>query len=891
VTPRLPFGRAPVDEEVNAELAFHLEMATRELMERGMTRSQARAEAERRFGDLQSVNAECRRYGTERDHKARRAEYLQELRHDVAFTVRQLGRARGFAAVAIITLALGVGATAGVFSALDAVVLRPLPFDHPERIVEVKSTSRGESELLSAPEFVAMNRSGIFEHVTAAVLDGGMTLTSGDLPEIISAARVTSEYFSVFGEQPMLGRTFTAEEDQPGGPTVVVISHRLWKARFNGDRGIVGRTLQLEGLPYTVIGVMPASFDFMRGTEDMWAPLAFTPERLANYNARFFRAFARLRPNASLAQSQAAAGVAERVFAERIPTRTIPASEYGARLSPFVDQLIGDFRKLFATLLGAVGFVLLIACSNVANLLLGRGAARAKELAIRAALGAGRTRLIRQLLTESLVLAFVGALTGLGVAYGLQRLILAIAPDDIPRLEQIAIDWRVLAFTLLLGVICCLLFGLVPALTAAGPRMQGAMREGGRQTTVSRDRMRGLLVAAEVALAITLLVGSGLLIRSAVLMQRVNPGFDADGVLTARILLPQSRYSTPEAITRFYGTLRGEAERTPGMRSAALVSMVPMSNNLMQSSILGEGQAKAGVRTQANLRIASNGYFSTMGIPFVAGRDLSAHDDASAPLVVVVTEALAQKLWPGVPPRDVLGKRIDAVSDRPEAPNMRTIVGIVKDVHEAALDRPARPEFFVPVDQTPPKLWAFMGRSLVLVARAANASEDVESLVKPMRRLVARLDPSLPLADSRTMKSYLKGSLERARMNTLLLSLLGGIALVLAMVGTYGVVSYFVSQRTQEIGIRMALGATPTLVWQFVMRRGLTPIIVGLAVGLGLSSLTTTVLKGQLFGVTGHDPLTLAGVAVLLLAVGLAASYVPARRAMRVPPVVALNEG
>jgi len=889
VKARLPFGRTPVDEEVDGELSFHLEMATRELMERGMNRSQARAEAERRFGDLQSVNAECRRFGAERDQKARRAEYFGELRHDIGFSLRQLGRTRGFAAIAIITLALGVGATAAVFSALDAVVLRPLPFDHPERIVELKTTRRGEPDVPSSPEFIALSASGIFEHVSAAVLDGGMTMTGRDLPEIIPAARVTADYFAVFSQRPALGRTFTQGEDRPGAPRVVVISHRLWATRFNGDEGIVGRSLELEGVRYTVIGVMPASFDYMRGTEDMWVPLALTPEQLTSA-ARFFRTFARLRPNSSIAQARSAATVVERGVAERNPSGTIPATEYGVNVTPFVDQLIGNFAKLFATLLGAVGFVLLIACSNVANLLLARGAARAKELAIRAALGAARARLVRQLLTESLVLALIGAVLGLGVAYGLQRIILAISPDNIPRLEQASIDWRVLAFTLLLGVASCLIFGLVPALTAAGPRLQGAIREGGRQSSVSRDRTRGVLVAAEVALAITLLVASGLLIRSAVLLQRVDPGFDARGVATARILLPQSRYSSADAVTRFYSTLRDRAAGMPGVESAALTSVVPMSSSTMNSTILGEGQPENGDRPTANLRLASSGYFATMGMHLIAGRDLSARDDASSPFVIVVNEALVKKIWPGLPVRDALGKRIDAISAKRNEPIFRTVVGIVADVRDAALDQPARPEFYVPFEQTPPALWGYMGRSLVLVARVATAGADAESLVKPMRRVVAELDASLPIADSHTMASYLKASLQTARMNTLLLSLLGGIALVLAMVGTYGVVSYFVSQRTQEIGIRMALGATPSVIWQYVMRRGLVPIVVGLATGLALSSLTTSALRGQLFGVTGHDPLTLGGVATLLLLVGVLASYVPARRAMRVPPVVALND-
>jgi putative ABC transport system permease protein len=888
VTPRLPFGRAPVAEEVNAELAFHLEMTTRELMERGMTRSQAQAEAERRFGDVDLVNAECRRYGTERDRRTERAEYRSELRQDIAFAIRQLAKARAFSAIAIVTLALGIGATAAVFSALDAVVLRPLPLDHPERIVEIRPTRRGEPDAPTTAEFVALKESGVFEHAAAAILGGGTTVKIDELPEIVGAARVTSEYFAVFGERPALGRVFTAEDDRPGGPRVMVISDRLWQRRFAGDHGIVGRRITLDGESYAIIGVMPASFDYTRSTEDIWTPLAFTPEHMAS-GARFFRAFGRLRPNVPMEQTRTAAEVVERRAAERAPNRTIPVSEHGMILRPFVDQLVGNYGRLLITLLGAVGFELLIACTNVANLLLARGTARSKELAIRAALGAARARLVRQLLTESFVLAIVGALLGLVVAFALQRFILALSPEDVPRLELATVDWRVLAFTLLLALVSCLLFGLFPAFKAARPGLQTTLRDGERWNTGSRDRVRAFLVATEVALAITLLIGSGLLIRSAILMQRVDPGFDPRGVLTARFLLPETRYATSEQVIRLYTTLRDESARLPDVQSAALTSVVPMSGSSMLSPVRGEDQTAGAGTPTANLRLISNGYFAAMGMRLIAGRDVSAHDDANAPNVIVVNETLVKKLWPSLQPRDVLGKRVDALSKR-DAPQLRTIVGVVNDVHDA-LDQSPPLEFYIPFEQTPPALWNYMHRSLVLVLRSTNPAADATALLKPLRRVVARVDGSLPVADNHTMSSLLKDSLQTSRMNMLLLSTLGAIALVLAMVGIYGVVSYFVNQRTHEIGIRMALGASPMQIWELVVRRGLVPIVVGLVVGLGLSVLTTRVLQGHLFGVTAHDPATLGAVATLLLLVGLVATYVPARRAMRVPPVVALNEG
>ncbi|HEY9225561.1 MAG TPA: FtsX-like permease family protein, partial [Gemmatimonadaceae bacterium] len=407
---------------------------------------------------------------------------------------------------------------------------------------------------------------------------------------------------------------------------------------------------------------------------------------------------------------------------------------------------------------------------------------------------------------------------------------------------------------------------------------------------VARDRLRGVLVTAEVALAITLLVGSGLLIRSAWRMQHVDPGFDPRGVLSARLMLPAARYPDGAAVTRAFRQVRDEAARIPGVKSAAIVSIVPLSGSDAQSSLIAEGQPRDVNRPRANFRLASNGYFSTMGIPFVVGRDFATTDDATAPLVTVVNEALAKLLWPGVPTRDVVGKRLDAMSGSRNTQRLIEVVGVVRDVHDAALTQAPRPEFYLPMEQTPEVIWPLLQRSLVVVTRAANPEMDAEMLVAPLRRAVTRVDASLPIAESRTMTSYLRGSFATARMNTLLLSLLGGIALALAVVGIYGVVSYFVTQRNHEIGVRLALGATPGRIWQLVVRRGLTPSVVGLALGFGLSLLTTRVIAGQLFGVKGHDPATLSAVGALLLLVGLLATYVPARRAMRVPPVVALNE-
>jgi putative ABC transport system permease protein len=555
-----------------------------------------------------------------------------------------------------------------------------------------------------------------------------------------------------------------------------------------------------------------------------------------------------------------------------------------------VNDLAGDYRSQLFILLGAVGFVLLIACTNVANLLLARGAARGKEFAIRSALGAGRGRLVRQMLTESALLAGVGAALGLLFAYLLLGALLRVSPEDVPRLDQAQIDWHVLAFALGVAALSSLVVGLFPALRAGDTRLQGTLREGGRESSVSgRGRLRGVLVGVEIAMAMALLTGAGLLLRSAWLVQRVQPGFDPRGVMTARLLLPAGRYATEASIVQAYSAIRRQAASIPGVSVAALTSVVPLSGSQMHSSVLRDLKpGEPEVRLSANVRLASNDYFEAMRIPLRAGRNIAESDDAQAPAVIVLNEALAQRLWPGVRLDKVLGRRVNALAPKRAEPHWMTVIGIAGNIHDAALGSPPAPEFYIPVAQTPAILWPLIQRSLVLVVRARNEAGDVTALTKPLSKAVAAVDPSLPLADARSMKEFLHGSLETAQFNTLLLSTLGGIALVLAMVGVYGVVAYFVTQRTTEIGVRMALGASPVAIWRLVLRKGLTPIVLGVAAGVALSLATSGVLQTQLYGIKPGDPGTLAGVAGLLLGVSVVATYAPARRAMRVSPIQAL---
>ena len=887
-----PLWRSSVRDEIDAELAFHIEMTIRALMETGMTKNEARAEAERRFGDARSVSDECRRYGEQRDRKVSRAEFRDELKTDLSFALRQLLRAPAFSITAIATLALGIGATAAVFSALDAVVLRPLPFKHSERIVAIRQIVAGKSSSPPlVPEYLALRSSGVFENVAGVVQGMGISMKLGESPEIIAGARVSASYFDLFGAPPEIGRAFTTADDTPGAPGVALISDRLWTERFNRDRGVLGRVFQIDGSPHTVVGVTSQAFD-ARGSFDVMLPLALPATMSNDYQQRFLTEYARLKPGQSIAQATAAATAVDRRVLQQLPDRTSPLESYGVEIVTIQEQLVSGSRTLLYVLLGAVAFVLLIGCTNVGNLLLARGTSRSRELAVRAALGAGRARLMRQLLTENLVLGVAGSVVGLGVGALLLRLFIRIGPTSLPRLEQATIDWRVLLFTLCLGLSSCLVFGFLPALRIAGPRIFSALRDGGRFGTGaggSRDRLRASLVALEVALAITLLIGSGLLLRSAWNIQHVDAGFDANGVFMARITLPPARYASAADITRTFDHIRDEAARIPGVRSAALSAIPPLQGMAMASSVsIGTAPTKDD-SPEANVRIVSPGYFGTFGIALRAGRDFSPTDGIGSPKVVVINEALAKLLWPSRAASQAIGERINGLSPDTTA-NVMEIVGIAADARDEQVTVPAKPAFYVPVDQTPPMIWPLLQQSIVVAVKSATPAADASALARPLKHVIAEADPSLPVGSQRTLSRALEASQATAHATTVLLSALGAIALVLAMVGIYGVVAYFVGQRTQEIGVRMALGATDSRIWRFVAATGLSPVAVGLLLGIAISMATTRWLGALMYGVSDRDPVTLIAVTMLLALVALVATFVPARRAMRVSPAVALNQ-
>ncbi len=822
----------------------------------------------------------------------RRFEYLSEFRQDVAFALRQLAAHPGFTLIAVLTLALGIGATTAIFSVVNAVVLSPLPVPKPEQLVAVTTwgPSTGPSTSLSAGNFVGLAEpagglsSGLFR--VAAMQTSSFNLSAaGDTPARSVGARVTASFFEVYGVAPALGRVFTAEEDQPGNDQVVVLSQRLWRQSFGGDPGIVGRDIRMNGLPYRVLGVMAPQFDRLPQAQELWIPIAFSAERKAMHDEHYLTVVARLGDGVSLAKAEeglkaVAAGL------QRIDPQNNPGLQF--HLTPVLKQLVGDYESRLFVLLGAVGLVLLIACGNVAGLLLARGAARARELAIRAALGGGRARIIRQLLTEHAVLGLAGAAVGVVLAaWGIEVLV-AAAPPGVPRLDQSRVDATALAFAFGLAILSSLLFGLAPALRSTRASVTSTLKEGGRGTAgTGRDRLRSALVAAEVALAVLLLVGAGLLIRSALALQRVPLGFEPGGLVTGQITLPEAGYREPARILAAFDRLTEAAEQIPGMRSVQVSSQIPMGGGGNTNGLLAEGTPFAVENlVHAQLGLVTPGYFQTLGIPILRGRPLTAADRRGGQKVMVVSEAAASQLFPG---EDPIGRQVGCCEAGPDnGPDFKVIVGVAGDLRLNGPGEPTPATFYLPIAQAPDDAWNWIQRTLYVVARARDGA-SAEALVPELRRAVAAVDPGVPLYNVRTMEQRMGDSLATARFNTLLLGLLGAIGLLLAAAGIYGVVSYFVTQRTAEIGVRMALGATTRDVTRLVMRQAAVPVAVGLVAGLAASTMATRLLAAYLVGIERGDPLTLAGVVAVLAATALLASFVPVHRATRVDPVAALQ--
>jgi predicted permease len=880
-------GRKPaVEDEVGSELDFHIEMRTRELIAAGMDPARARADAVARFGDLGQVQHTLQRIGRRRDRRERRTEWLAEARQDVVYALRQLRRTPAFALLAILTLGIGIGATTSIFSAVYTVVLRALPYRAPERIVNVRPQFDGNDETASASIFFAW-RSGSrsFERLAAASYANFTLIERDRAPVRVGGARVTSAFFPLFGMPPMLGRVFTDDEEEPGRDQVAVLSHELWTDRFGADSSVVGRVVQIDSRPVTIVGVMPPAFTLSTTSEDLWVPLALTPEQRTDHQKGYLDVFGRLRDGVTIAQ---ATGEARQIVTREGERRSRPNAKRSARLEPLYDSVVGGLRERLFILLGAVGLVLLIACGNVANLLLARGAARSREIAVRAAIGAGRGRIVRQLLTESGVLALLGGLVGVVLAIWGMKLIVVMSPRELPRLHELGLDWTTVAVALALSAVSAVIFGLVPALRLARTDLHATMKEGGRSlaTSGARDRLRRALVVAEVALSLVLLIGAGLLIRSGIRLQRVDQGYDPERLFTAALMLPATDYPSPElAITTFL-RIRDALRTTVGVDSSALVFTVPLTGMNAQAGITPEGKNTEDPSNQApvGLHLSTPGIFSTMRIPMRSGRDFTDRDVHGSPRVAIINEVAAAALWPNT---DALGKRLNLLRDSTGAPIWWEIVGVVGGVRERGVRDAPRPELYLPLAQTPPIILDALQRTMYIVVRTRGQPLAARGAIE---RVVARVDATLPLFSVNSMDERLSESRAGTRFNTVLLSVMGAIGLALAAVGIFGVISYFVSQRSQEIGVRMALGATPRRVLMLVVGQGIRPVLAGVIIGLLGAAAATRVLDRLLFDISATDPLTLSAMALGVTLIAVIAALLPARRATRIDPLVALRE-
>jgi putative ABC transport system permease protein len=787
---------------------------------------------------------------------------------------------RGFTSVALLALALGIGANTAIFSVVNSVLLRPLPFRDPQRLIMIWEDyqQRGgpEREWASPADFRDFrDLSQSFEHVTA-LAGWGPTLTGQGEPEDLQGAGVSHDTFAMLGVDPVVGRSFKPEEDKAGAERVVILSYQLWQRRFGADPTIIGKSVTLSGESYTVIGVMPRNLSFpILNKPDIWRPI----DALLAGNPRcqrgcvILRVIAKLKPGISIETARAEVSTIASQIAERFPDSN---KGVGATLVPLHEQLVGDVRPAMLVLLGAVGLVLLIACANVANLLLARAAAREKEVAIRAALGASRARLVRQHLTESVLLAVIGGALGLLIASWMVDFLMSFAPAGTPRIEEVTIDIGVLAFTLAVALLTGVAFGLAPALLVSRTNFGSALKEGGRETSATSRgaRIRNALVISEVALALMLLIGAGLLIRSFINLQRIDPGFNPKSVLRVDINIPRTRYPAPEQSAAFYKQLLDRVIGLPGVEYAGAVSSLPLSGGGTDANFGIEGQALPEPDRQPVAWYSSitPDYLRAMGTRLVKGRELTELDSADAPKVVIISETMARRYFPDTEP---VGKRLVFGGGK----DLREIVGVVSDVKFFGLSVDSRPSMYFPHAQNPAR-----GMSL-----AVRTQVDPLSLAAAVRGELSKLDPELAVSNVMTMEQLVGTSLAEPRFVLLLLGTFAALAMLLSAIGVYGVVSYSVTQRSHEIGVRMALGAQASDVLRLVVGQGMTLVLGGVGLGLIAAFGITRLMESLLFGVGATDVATFASTAVLLTGVALGACLVPARRATKVDPMVSLR--
>ena len=804
---------------------------------------------------------------------------METLFGDIRYGVRSLLKHPGFTAIAVITLALGIGANTAIFSVVNALLLKPLPYRNPDQLVWVGEISPQEKrEMIPGAHFLEWSEQSHTLEKIAVYNDDNLTLTGSGEPERFDCGKVSAGFFSLLGVQPLLGRDFRTAEDQPGGDRVVVISHSLWQRRFSADKNIVGHSVTLDDQSYTVVGVLPQDFRFFQPF-DLWVPLALdSQQEHGNQQISILSAIARLKPGITINQAQAELETIRLRF-ESTKQANTPLFGGHVRLVSLHEKLVGNTRRLLLILLGAVSLILLIACANVANLLLSRAIARQKDLAIRAGLGAGRLRLMRQMLTESLLLALAGGALGLLLAFWIAAGLVALAATDtfgdISHLASITIDFRVLGFALLASIVTGTLFGLVPAFQLSKPNLNDLLKEGWRGSGFHRTRLRHVLMVTEVALAIMLLVGAGLLIRSFINLMEVNPGYKSKNLLTMRISLPPLRYEQGSRRGAFYREVLQRVSSLPGVESAGAINHLPLTRFSFGGWLRVPGRPQVNTNDQppTPIGVVSPDYFRVMGIPLRAGRAFTEGDNVESPRVVILSEALARALFPN---EDALGKQVWVPGRGKDTP---TVIGIAGDVRHQGLDQDVSPQVYVPYLQQP------QGSMIMVI----HTTIDPLGLAAAVRNQVREVDGNLPLYDVQTMEQRLSSSVSPRRFNLLLLAIFALLALALAALGVYGVIAYGATQRTHEIGIRMALGAQRTDVLKMLIRQGMSLVGIGVALGLAGAWALTRVMVSLLFGVTPTDSFVFTGVSALLIVVALLACYIPARRATKIDPLIALR--
>jgi putative ABC transport system permease protein len=811
---------------------------------------------------------------------------METLINDVRHGCRLFFRNPGFTLIVILALAVGIGANTAVFSVINAVLLKPLPYRDADHIVSIAGRFTGigipdDRNLLSPPELVDIRRYSMTFSDVAGTTSANYNIRTGETPERVSGALVSAGFFRVLGVDAQIGRTFSSDEDQQGKDRVAVLGYGLWRRMFGSDSSVVGHSVEVSGQQYSIIGVMPAGFQFPDQSE-MWTPLTFTDAQLGpNFRGSHgLQAYARIKPKLTLAQALTDMDRTTQQIVENNQYYPYSKANFAVLIRPLIEDYVGDIRPALVLLMAAVGLVLLIACSNVANLLMVRATAREREIGIRVALGANRKRLVRQLLTESILLSAAGGLLGIGLARAGVSAIASIGRTAFPRLAQSSVDVATLIFTLIVTVITGLIFGIVPALHVSQSSTSDSLKDGGRSSTAGsgQQRLRRILVAAEVALSLALLSGAGLLVKSFMRLQEIDPGFKPDSVLTVRVALPGNRYIQPEQIRTFFRDLIDRIAHLPGVQSAGAINGLPLSGNGGSGTTTVDTTAVPADKAapEADWRVVTPGFMETMGMQLVSGRFFNDHDTDTSEPVAVIDETMARTYWPN---EDAVGKRIRRGGTQSTQPWLK-IVGVVKHVRYLSLEQPSRVQLYWPLSQTP----------TTTMSMAIKTAVDPSSLAIAVRRTAMTIDPEQPVFAIRPMNDLLADSMARRRLVMVLLGVFAGVALTLAALGIYGVISYWVTQRLHEIGIRLALGATRPTILKMVVRESTSVVAIGVVFGLLGSVSLTQSISAMLFQVNASDPATFGVVCALLLVIGIIAGMLPALRASMVNPIHTLRK-